>query len=246
MNGSTIARSPQPYARWCGALYLYVIVAGMFAELFVRSKLVVPGDAAETAANLLARETLFRLGVSGELLHIAFDALIAALLWALLRPVDRTLALAAAFTRLACDVVLAVASLSHFAALRLLRGGDWLPGLDEGARQSMALLALRLHGDAYSISLVFFAFTCLALGVLVARSGFLPKWIGVLLVVAGLCYLVNSFTHFLAPALAGRLFPALFVPIFVAEASLTLQLLIRGVDAEAWQSLARERGAELR
>lgn len=246
MTETAAVRSPQPYARVCGALYLYIIAAGMFAELAVRSKLVVAGDAAATAANILANEALFRLGFSAELLHLAFDALIAALLWTLLRPVDRTLALVAAFTRLACDIVLAVASLAHFAALRLLQGADYLPGLDEAGRQSLALLALRLHGDGYSISLVFFAFTCLALGVLVARSGFLPEWIGRLLFVAGLCYLVMSFAHFLAPELGGRLFPVLFVPILAAEASFTLWLLIRGVDEEKWQTLACERGAQLR
>ena len=131
MNATTPERmierretSPQVYARVCGALYLYIGVAGMFAELFVRSKLIVPGDAAATAANITANELLFRIGFSGELLHLAFDVIVAALLYVLLRPVDRTIALIAAFFRLASDVILAVASISHFAALRLLAGGD--------------------------------------------------------------------------------------------------------------------------
>ena len=91
---------PQHYARICGALYLYIIVAGIFAE-FVRSRLVVPADAAATASNIMANESLFRIGFSGELLHLAFDVAVAMILYALLRPVDRNVALLAAFMRLA-------------------------------------------------------------------------------------------------------------------------------------------------
>jgi hypothetical protein len=119
--------SPQLYARSCGVLYLYIIVAGSFAELFVRSKLVVSRDAAATAANIMASESLFRLGFSGELLHLACDVAVAMLLYALLRSVDRNIALLAAFMRLACDLILATVSLSHFAALHLLGDSEFRP-----------------------------------------------------------------------------------------------------------------------
>jgi len=225
---------PQLYARICGALYLYIIVAGSFAELVARGRLVVPDDAAATAANIASREGLFRLAVSGELLHVAADVGVAIVLYALFRRVDRNVALLAAFMRLACDVVLAVASVSHFAALRLLAGGEYLERFEVAQRQSLALLALRLHGDSYAISLVFFAFACLALGYLIRRSGYLPRVLGVLMTIAGGCYLVVTFGHFLAPALAARLLPPLFVPIFVAEAALALWLLVKGVDVARW------------
>lgn len=238
-------RSPgmpvQAYARTCGVLYLYIIVAGIFAELFVRSRLVVPTDAAATAANIGAHETLFRLGFSGELLHLACDVGVAALLYALLRPVDRTVALLAALLRVACDVVLAVGSLAHFAALRLLGGSGFLEAIPAGQRESLALLALRLHGDAYAICLVFFGFACLALGLLVGRSAFLPRALGVLLGVAGGCYLVESFAHFLVPSMGAVVFQALLVPAFVAELSLALWLLVRGVDLARWRSLSAAR-----
>lgn len=232
------ARTARHYARICGVLYLYIIVAGMSAELLVRARLVVPADAAATAANILANESRFRLGFSAELLHIACDVAVAVLLYALLRPVDRTLALLAAFMRLACDLLLAGASISHFAALRLLGDGNYLQAFQTDQRQALALLAMRLHGDAYAISLLFFAFACLALGVLIFRSRFLPRTIGALLAIAGLCYLINSVSHFLAPAFAGSLFPALFVPIFVAESSLALWLIVKGVDAAKWKARA--------
>lgn len=228
--------SPRLYARFCGVLYLYIFVAGSFAELFVRSKLIVASDAAATAANIMAHESMFRLGFSGELLHLAFDVVIAMLLYALLKPVDRNIALLAAFMRLACDIVLAVASLSHFAALRLLGGAGYPGGFEPDQAQSLALLAMRLHGDAYAISLVFFGFACLSLGHLIYRSGYLPRTIGGLLAIAGACYLASSFAHFLRPALGAALFDAgILLPCFVAELSLTLWLLVRGVDVARWE-----------
>ncbi len=246
----TVKISPQNYARICGVLYLYIIVAGIFAELFVRSRLVVSADAAVTASNIVANESLFRIGFSGELMHLACDVAVAMILYALLRPVDRNIALLAAFMRLACDIILAVASLSHFAALRLLGDADYLQTFPPDQRQTLALLALKLHGDGYAISLVFFGFACLSLGYLIFRSGYLPRTIGALLAIAGACYLINSFALFLAPAFAATLFPALFVPIFAAELSLTLWLIVRGVDAAKWEerasALASERGTEVR
>ena len=229
---------PQLLARLGGVLYLYIIVAGVFAELFVRSKLVIPGDAAATAGNILANESLFRIGFSGELLHLSFDVAVAVILYALFRPVDRNIALLAAFMRLACDLVLAIASLSHFAALRLLAGSDYLAAVPVEQLQAFALLAMKLHADGYAISLVFFGFACLALGYLIIRSGFFPRAIGALMAVAGVCYLVNSFAHALNPTFAATLFPALFVPIFVAELSLALWLTVKGVDLPKWRQRA--------
>jgi Domain of unknown function (DUF4386) len=226
--------SPKACARICGGLYLYIIVAGIFAELFVRGRFIVSGDAAATASNILGNESLFRVGFTGELLHLACDVGVAAILYVLLAPVDRVIALLAALMRFACDIVLAVASISHFAALRLLSGADYLDSFSPEQLQSAALLGLRLHGNAYDISLVFFGFCCLSLGYLIYRSGYLPRLIGVLMALAGVCYLFNSFGNFLAPTFAASFFPALFVPMFIAELSLTLWLLIAGVNMTRW------------
>jgi len=235
MPQQTGKMSPQLYARSCGILYLYIFVAGSFAELFVRSKLVVSRDAAATAANIMASESLFRFGFSGELLHLACDVAVAMLLYALLRPVDRNIALLAAFMRLACDIILATASLSHFAALHLLGGSEYLKAFQPDQLHSLALLAMKLHGDGYAISLMFFGFACISLGYLIFRSGYLPRTIGVLLAVAGPCYLINSFAHFLFPAMGAALFNAgILLPCFVAELSLTLWLLVKGVNVAKW------------
>ena len=227
--------SPQPYARICGALYLYIIVAGIFAEVFVRSRLIVPADAAATATNIIANEQLFRLGFSGELLHLAFDVAVAALLYALLRPVNRTVALPAAFMRLVSDIILAVVSVSHFATLRLLADTEYLKTFQPEQLQALALLALKLHGDGYNICLFFFGFACLALGYLIFRSTFLPRVLGVLLAISGLGFVARAFASVLAPAYAS---PFLLIPTAVAWLLLTLWLLVRGVDDPKWQKSA--------
>jgi hypothetical protein len=224
----------QAYARTCGALYLYIVFMGIFSETFVRARLVVPSDPAATAANILADEHLFRFGFAGELLQLAFDVIIAVLLFVLLRPVHRNIALLAALMRLSCAIILAVASISHFAALRLIKAPDYLSALQPEQLNGLAVLAMKLHADAYGIALVFFGFACLALGYLIFKSGYLPRVIGILMAVAGAGYLVNSFASFLDPALAARLFPAILMPALVAELGLSLWLLIKGVDTAEW------------
>lgn len=234
----TVSNSPKAYARLCGILYLYIIGAGTLAEIFVRSRLIVSTDAAATASNIMANEFLFRVGFSGELLHLAFDVVVAVILYALFKPIDPNIALLAAFMRFACDIVLAVASLSHFAALKLFADAEYLKTFTPDQLHTLALLGLKLHGDGYAISLVFFGFACLSLGYLIFRSGFLPRTLGALMVVAGVCYLVNSFSHFLFPAFAARLFPGLFVPIFVAELSLAAWLTVKGLNLAKWNEKA--------
>lgn len=238
MTERIVSISPQRYARIGGVLYLYIIAAGTFAEVFVRSTLIVSDDAAVTARNIMANELLFRIGFSGEFLHLACDVAVAMILYALLRPVDRNIALLAAFMRLTCDIILAISGLSHFAVLRLLDGAGYLETFDPDQLETLALLAMKLHGDGYGVSLVFFAFACLSLGYLIFRSGYLPKTLGALLAIAGVCYLLNSFAHFLTPAFAAALFPAIFVPVFVAELSLSLWLIVKGVDLARWDEKA--------
>lgn len=229
---------PQLFARVCGFLYLYIFIAGMFAENFVRDRLVVPNDASATAANIVANESLFRLGFSGEYLHLACDVTIAALLYALLKPVNTYLSLMAAFFRLAADIVLAVAGIAQFAALRLLGQGDYLSSFQPAQVQSLALFAMRLHGDGYAVCLFFFSFACLLSGYLIYKSTFIPRAIGVLVAIAGICYLTFTLIHFLSPHTAAGLSPGIFVPIFVGEFSLVAWLVVRGVNVPKWEARA--------
>lgn len=245
MVDASVRRSPQFYARTAGLLYLYIIAAGTFAEVFVRGRLVRTGDAALTAQNILGNESLFRIGASAELLHLVSDVVVSTFLYLLLRAVHRPAALLTLFLRFACIVILAMASVTQFAALRLMRGADALSAVAAEERNALALLAMQIHGESYTISLLFFGFSCLTIGFLLYRSTFLPRALGILMTIAGVCYLVTCVAFLLHLGIASKLFPSLFVPIFIAELSLSLWLLVRGVRVEEFESVSELASAGL-
>lgn len=235
--------SPQTWARIGGALYLFIIVAALFGEMFVRGRLIVRGDAAATAANILGSETLFRVGLAGEMLTCVFDVTLAVILYVLLAPVNRNLALLAAFQRLAFVAVYAVAKLFEVVALVALRDADSLKAFEPAQRQALAYLSLRIHGLGYGLALLFFGVCCVLFGHLIHRSGYLPRLLGVLLVIGGWGYVVFSLAQMLAPAFAARyLFPWVMLPAFPAELGLALWLLVKGVDVPKWESSRGQSG----
>jgi hypothetical protein len=229
--------SPRLKARIAGALYLIVIVTAGFAEIFVRGRLLARGDAAATAANILAHEFLYRLGGAADLINLACDTALALLFYELLKPVSRSLSLLAAFFRLMHAAILAVSTLGHFAPLIFLGGAHDLNVFSAEQLQELALVSLRLHGQGYHITLMFFGFSSLLLGYLICRSLFLPRILGVLLAVAGSCYLIISFANFIAPAFRARI-SLILLPSGMAELSLMLWLLVMGVNAQRWQQQA--------
>jgi len=232
---SPSSQSVQAYARVGGILYFVVIVAAIFAQVFVRSRLTVPGDASATAANILASEFLFRTGIAAELVVLLCDVALALIFFVLLRPVSRNLALLAAFLRVVMAAISGVNALNHFDALLWLQATPYAVGIEPTLLQTMAYHALKTHAYGFHVALVFFGVCCLILGVLIHRSGFLPKILGSLMIVAGICYLINSFASFLAPVIAGKLGPAILLPALVAEVSLAFWMMIRGVDLQKWR-----------
>lgn len=242
MTTRDLETSPQTYARVGGLLYLYIIVAALFAEAYVRGKLIVSTDAAATANNILAHETLFRIGFAGDLLNVTVDVAVALILYVLLKPVNRNLALLAALFRLATDVIIGIALLMEFVGLRILSDGSFLKGFDQQQVQALAMLMFKLHGSGYVISLVFFGVGLLVLGYLIFRSGYFPKLLGVLLAIAGSGYLINSFARLVAPPVADALFPWTLLPGFIAELGLCLWLLVKGVNVTKWKEQARLAG----
>lgn len=229
--------SPQTYARTGGILYLYIIIAALFGELFVRGSLIVPHDPAATARNILGSETLFRLGLAGEMLTCVCDVALALILYVLLRPVSRNLALLGAFFRLTFIGIYSVAKLFELAALIVLNPASRFSGFEPAQLHDLAYMALQVHSYGYGAALLFFGCCCLVFGELIRRSGYLPRLIGILLVIAGFGYVVFSVAQLLAPAFAGKyLFPVIALPAFVAELSLALWLLIKGVDRRKWEA----------
>lgn len=227
--------SPQVYARIGGLLYLFIIVAAGFGELFVRNRLIRWGDATATANNILASETLFRVGLAGEMLTCVCDVALAVILYVLLRPVSSDLALLAAFFRLTFVGVYAVTKLFEVAALVALGGAGNLKALVPPQSHDLAYVSLRVHSLGYGASLVFFGFCCILFGHLIQRSGYLPKAIGIVLAIAGYGYVAFSIAQILSPPFAARvLFPWIIPIAFVAESALALWLLVRGVNTQKW------------
>jgi uncharacterized protein DUF4386 len=246
MTDRTNEFSPQLYARIGGLLYLIIIVTGLFGEAFVRDKLIVSGDAAATARNILASESLWRFHIAAELFLLICAIALLMILYVLLRPVSRELTLLAVFFNLVSIGLEAATTMYLIVALFPLGNAGYLKAFSSEQLYALTNLALKSHGHGFSVSLLFFGCFCVVIGRVIFRSGFLPKAIGVLMQIAGLCYLTDSFALILAPAFANRLFPAILLPAFVGEASLCLWLLLKGVNVQRWKERAGAAGMSIR
>lgn len=228
MTSGTEARSALADARLAGILYLVIILCAGFSEGYVRSGLVVPGDAATTADNIRASEWLFRVGFATDLVAFLSDVALAMVFYVLLKPVSTTLSLLAAAFRLAQATILGINMLHHFAPLLLLSGAGYLGAFDPAQLDALAMLSLEGHKYGYLIGQMFFGLHCGLLGYLLFKSGYFPRVLGVLLVTAGLGYLGDGLTFFLLPDQAATVSPVYLTPVVVAELSLCLWLLVRG------------------
>jgi hypothetical protein len=231
--------SPQRLARMAGLLYLVIIVLGLTGELVVRAGIVANGDAAATAANIRASAGLFRFGFFADSVMLLCDIALAVLLYVLLRPVSKTLALMAMCFRLVQAALIGGNLLHYHAAIIALGSPEYAALLGAEELNALAALFLDLHSHGYDLGLLPFGLSCLLLGWLVYRSGFLPRTLGVLLAAAGIVYLVGSYTRFLFPAHVETVMPIYLVAI-VAESAMCLWLLFKGVDAAEWQRQERE------
>jgi hypothetical protein len=238
MSDPPVETSPQLYARIGGALYVVIIVLGLFGEAFVRDRLIVSGDVAATATNIRSQELLWRLHIAGELFLLMCAVSLLFILFVLLRPVSRDLALLAVFFNLVSIGLEAAITLYLLEALSTLGNARYLNAFSPEQLYGLARLSLRAHSNGFGVSLIFFGCFCLVVGYLIFRSGYLPRAIGVLMQIAGLSYLANSFALVLSPTVANRLFPAILVPAFIGEASLALWLLVKGVNVPKWKAKA--------
>jgi hypothetical protein len=239
MANQTVENSPQLYARAGGALYLAIIVLGAFAEGFVANNLIVSGDAAKTAHNILASPELWRLSVAGDLIVVLCAVPLLWIEYLLLRPVSKQLVLLAVLANLVSLAVEAISKLFLLLVMPILSNADYLRAFQPQQLQVLANLALRSHDIAFNIALIFFGFTCLVNGYLIFRSGYLPKLVGILMQLAGLSYLIACFAALFAPALADLISPAILLPPLIGESSFCLWLLLKGVNVVKWQERVR-------
>jgi len=224
--------SPRFNARAAGTCYLLNILTILIAVFLFRG-LVVPGDAAATAASVLTREPLFRSAIAFEIISTAFSIAVAVLFYVLFKPVDESFSLLAAFFRLIACAVAALGYLFQIAPLVVLGGGSYLSAFNLEQLQGLAMLFFKLNAQVRNVSIVFFGFHFLLVGFLILKSTFLPRALGVLCALAGLGGLI-----FLAPPLASYLFPYIVAVGLLTEVSLTLWLLVKGVNEQRWKEQA--------
>lgn len=216
-------------ARIAGALYVSTVPIALFAWSYVPGKLIVRGNATATAENVLSHETLFRLAILADLVGFVIFICLGFALYRLLRDVDRIWAVVMLGFVLVSGAVGFLNSLNNIAAVTLFRGADFLVALEKPQRDALAMLFLRLHGQGSVINEILWGVWLFPFGWLVFRSGFLPRFLGIWL-------MINCF-GWLAVSVAGLFFPpysdAIYryaQPILFGEMAIMLWLLIRGAN----------------
>jgi uncharacterized protein DUF4386 len=218
--------------RFAGLLYLLTSIVGFFAMGYVPDKLIVHGNAAATADKISASETLFRLGIAGELIGMVGFIFVALALYDLLKGVNRRHA-ALMFILIVVSIPIAfVNELNSFAALALVRGADFLSVFEKPQREALAMLFLNLHGRGLVVAEMFWGLWLFPLGVLVYRSRFLPRFLGVWLGLAGFAWVILSLTGILLPQYADKV-NTYSQPAILGEIAFMLWLLIKGAKPPA-------------
>ncbi|HEY1951160.1 MAG TPA: DUF4386 domain-containing protein [Gemmatimonadaceae bacterium] len=226
--------SAQTYARVAGLLFLISFVAGSFGEFYVPSKLIVGGDPIATINNIVAHNTLFRLGFAAYLTEALCDIMISLVMYALLRPVQRDLALLSAFFGLVSTAVFAVCELFFFSGPVLLGNASYLQSFSREQIDSLAYLFIRMYGYGAALFMVFYGSASLIRGYLIFRSGYLPRFLGVLLTMVGVAFILKNLTLVLAPAYSSDFF---LLPAPLTILVLGMWLIVKGVDAGKWDGL---------
>lgn len=229
MTTRTAETTPQTYARIGGSFYLMIIVFGALGQIFIRGALIVPGNAAATASHILASQALWRFGIFGDIMMHIFDLPVMLAFYVLLKPINKNLVLLGVLFNVIQTAVLVANKANLVMPLLVLKNGD----------AARAFEFIQIHDYGFGIGLIFFGFACLVYGYLIFKSGYLPRLLGILLMIAGVSYLTNSFTLLLAPTYAGTVFPVLLLAL-VGELSLSLWLIIKGVNIPKWEERARE------
>jgi Domain of unknown function (DUF4386) len=225
--------SPRFKARVAGVFEALEGLTSAYGQVVVLGRLVVAGNAAATAANILGHERLFWLGFVSSLLGVVFHIVWVFLFYKLFKPVNKGVSLLAAFVGLVVCTMQALTGLLYLAPLLILQGGSSLSAFTEPQLQALALIFLKLNSYAFDVDLVFFGLWCALTGFLIIRSTFLPRILGLLLAIDGLGWMLYMY-----PPLAYHLFPFIATASALAEFPLQLWLIVFGVNSQRWTEQA--------
>lgn len=229
-NGIT-EKSPLVYARLAGFGLLLMAILAIFSNFFVIESLIIPGDATTTANNIIANELLFRSGIVSFIIVLILDVLVAWALYVLLKPVNKNLALLAAWFRLIYTAIFGVALYNFLSVLQLLSGPDYLRVFETDQLHAQVMLFINAFNNGWLIGLVFFGFHLFVVGYLIFKSGFMPRILGILLIMSSMGYLIDNFAKLLLSNYAD--YETIFllivaVPGVIGELSLAIWLLYKG------------------
>ena len=234
MTTRTAETSPLVRARIAGFLYLMVNLPAPFALIYLPSRLIARGDAAATANNIMASESLFRLGIVGLLFNAIANIFLVLALYQLLKVVNKNMASLMVIFSLAAVPIAMLNELNNLAVLLLLSGADYLKVFTTEQLQALVYLFLRLHSQGLNIAQIFWGLWLFPMGYLVFKSGFLPRILGVLLMIGCFGYVIQSFAAFLGYNVSIIFFTSWGELLFL------LWLLIKGVNVEQWEKHAAE------
>lgn len=238
MTTATIANrlaelSPRGKARLAGVFYLLTMIGGGVAQGLVSDRLVVPGDAGATAANILAHQSLYRLGFAVYLIEMACQFALIATFYELLKPVNKSVARVALIFGLVGCTIKTLSRLFFAAPLLVLNGAPYLGVFDAAQLNALAMLFLRVNYTAETMAMVFFGLEGLLQGYLVFTSTFLPRVLGIISVVGGLGWMT-----YLYEPLAAQIVPAILGVAVLGALTNVAWLLVKGVDEERWHARA--------
>jgi hypothetical protein len=222
--------STKTMARTAGVLYLIIAIGAGFSYGYIQSTVYEAGNAPATAGNITATPGMFRLCIAAGLVAFLCDIGVAAIFYTLLKPVSKTLSFTATLLRLAQTAILGINVLNLLAALTVVSNADYSGSFTTAQLQSMGLLFLNMYQYGFDIAMVFFGVHCLLLGYLLFQSAYFPKVLGILLALAGMSYLADSFTKFLLPQYGAATAVIVAVTAIIAELALTFRLIVKGIS----------------
>lgn len=227
--------SIQKAARFAGILYLLITVFAIIAHIYMPSNIIVDGDAAATAQNIVDNKTLFRVGgVGSELVILLTEIILSIVLYVLLKPVNKTLSLLAAVSRLAMTTIHGLNLINYFFVLAFAGGTGYLAAFSTEQLNALTMVFLDAHSIGFTIGIAFLVLHVFILGYLIFKSGYFPKVLGILFIAAGFGYLFDSFALLLSPSYTTT--PGIIAMVIsISEIAFPLWLLIKGVNLEGWK-----------